>query len=126
MIYAGCSGYSFKEWIGEFYPPKTSAKNFLTYYATQLNSVEINYTFRRFPRVELIESWAEKTPESFNLSFKMRQSVTHRYRLKDVSRAVADFLEALVPLGPRLGVVLFQLPPAPHRTNLVSVGGCLL
>lgn len=111
MIYAGCSGYSFKEWVGEFYPPKTPAKEFLAYYATQLNSVEINHTFRRFPRVEVIRTWAEKTPESFKFSFKMHQSVTHRYRLKDVSRSVSDFLENLVPLGPRLGVVLFQLPP---------------
>lgn len=111
MIYAGCSGYGFKEWVGEFYPPKTSAKKFLDYYATQLNSVEINYTFRRFPRVELIQTWAEKTPESFKFSFKMHQSVTHRYRLKDVSQSVSDFLESLVPLGSRLGVVLFQLPP---------------
>lgn len=111
MIYAGCSGYSFKEWVGEFYPPKTRAKEFLAYYATQLNSVEINHTFRRFPRVEVIQTWAEKTPESFKFSFKMHQSVTHRYRLKDVSRSVSDFLENLVPLGPRLGVVLFQLPP---------------
>lgn len=111
MIYAGCSGYSFKEWVGEFYPPKTPAKEYLAYYATQLNSVEINHTFRRFPRPELMQTWAEKTPESFKLSFKMNQSVTHRYRLKEVSRPVSDFLENLAPLGPRLGVVLFQLPP---------------
>lgn len=111
MIYAGCSGYSFKEWVGEFYPPKTPAKEFLRYYATQLTSVEINYTFRRFPRIELIESWAEKTPEHFKLSFKMHQSVTHRYRLNNVAQSVSDFLDALVPLGSRMGVLLFQLPP---------------
>lgn len=111
MIYAGCSGYSFKEWVGTFYPAKTPAREFLAYYATQLNSVEINHTFRRFPRVEVMASWAEKTPESFKLSFKMHQSITHRYRLNDVGRAVSDFVDYLAPLGPRLGVVLFQLPP---------------
>lgn len=111
MIYAGCSGYSFKEWVGEFYPPKTPAKEFLRYYATQLNSVEVNHTFRRFPRAELMETWAEKTPESFKLSFKMHMSITHRYRLKNVAQSVADFTDNLMPLGPRLGVVLFQLPP---------------
>lgn len=111
MIYAGCSGYSFKEWVGEFYPPKTPAKEFLAYYATQLNSVEINMTFRRFPRAEVMETWAARTPETFRLSFKMHQSITHRYRLKDVSRAVSDFVSYLAPLGPRIGVVLFQLPP---------------
>lgn len=111
MIYAGCSGYSFKEWVGEFYPPKTPAKEFLAYYATQLTSVEINHTFRRFPRLEVIATWAEKTPEHFKLSFKMHQSVTHRYRLNNVARSVSDFLDNLVPLGPRMGVLLFQLPP---------------
>ena len=111
MIYAGCSGYSFKEWVGEFYPPKTPAKEFLSYYATQLTSVEINHTFRRFPRLEVIDTWAEKTPESFKLSFKMHQSITHRYRLKNVAQSVSDFLDNLIPLGPRLGVLLFQLPP---------------
>jgi uncharacterized protein YecE (DUF72 family) len=111
VIYAGCSGYGFKEWVGEFYPPKTPAKEYLAYYATQLNSVEINHTFRRFPRLELMQTWADMTPETFRLSFKMNQSVTHRYRLKEVSRPVSDFLDNLAPLGPRLGVVLFQLPP---------------
>lgn len=111
MIYAGCSGYSFKEWVGSFYPPKTKAADYLAHYASELNSVEINHTFRRFPRLELIERWAQATPESFRFSFKMHQSVTHRYRLKNVEQSVSDFLEQLVPLGPRLGVVLFQLPP---------------
>ena len=111
MIYGGCSGYSFKEWVGHFYPPKTSPKEFLAFYATQMNSVEINHTFRRFPRIDVIDSWAEKTPSSFRFSFKMHQSVTHMARLKNVGRSVSDFVDALMPLGERLGVVLFQLPP---------------
>jgi len=81
VIYAGCSGYSFKEWVGHFYPPKTKSKDYLEHYATKLNSVEINHTFRRFPRIEVIEEWAEKTPEHFRFSFKMHQSLTHRARL---------------------------------------------
>jgi uncharacterized protein YecE (DUF72 family) len=111
MIYGGSSGYSFREWVGRFYPPKTSAKDFLRYYARELPSVEINHTFRRFPKLDLIQGWAQATPERFRFSFKMHQSVTHRARLKSVSDSVRDFLDALVPLGPRLGVVLFQLPP---------------
>ena len=111
MIYAGCSGYSFKEWVGYFYPPKTKSKDYLEHYATKLNSVEINHMFRRFPRLEVIDAWAEKTPEHFRFSFKMHQSVTHMARLKDVTRSVSDFLDALIPLKKRLGVVLFQLPP---------------
>jgi uncharacterized protein YecE (DUF72 family) len=111
MLYGGTSGYSFREWVGRFYPPKTASNNFLAYYASRLNSVEINHTFRRFPTAKLTSAWAEGTPESFRFSIKMHRSVTHRARLEDVGKSVADFLAALIPLGPRLGVVLFQLPP---------------
>ncbi len=111
MIYSGTSGYSFREWVGAFYPEKTPAGEYLRYYASKLTSVEINHTFRRFPRMEMIQSWADATPESFKFSFKMHQSVTHMSRLKNVSGSVRDFLDNLMPLGPRLGVVLFQLPP---------------
>ncbi len=111
MLYAGTSGYSFREWVGKFYPPKTPAKEYLAFYASRLNSVEINHTFRRFPTTQLLTSWAEKTPESFIFSLKMHQSVTHGARLKSVGDSVEDFLKAASPLGPRLGVILFQLPP---------------
>jgi uncharacterized protein YecE (DUF72 family) len=111
VIYSGTSGYSFKEWVGAFYPPKTAAGDFLAYYASRLTSVEINHTFRRFPRMEMIQSWADATPERFKFSFKMHQSVTHMSRLKNVTVSVRDFMDNLMPLGPRLGVVLFQLPP---------------
>jgi uncharacterized protein YecE (DUF72 family) len=111
MLYAGTSGYSFREWVGTFYPPKTPANEYLAFYASRLNSVEINHTFRRFPTTKLLSSWAEKTPESFIFSLKMHQSVTHVARLKSVGDSVEDFLKAVVPLGPRLGVILFQLPP---------------
>lgn len=111
MIYSGTSGYSFKEWVGAFYPEKTAAGEFLLYYASKLTSVEINHTFRRFPRMDMIQSWADATPESFKFSFKMHQSVTHMSRLKNVAASVRDFMDNLMPLGPRLGVVLFQLPP---------------
>ncbi len=111
MIYAGTSGYSFKEWVGSFYPQKTPSKKYLAYYASRLNSVEVNHSFRRFPKPEIATGWAEAVPESFRFSIKMHQSVTHRARLKDVAESVSDFLKALEPLGNRLGVVLFQLPP---------------
>ncbi len=111
MIYSGTSGYSYREWVGAFYPEKTPAGEYLRYYSSKLTSVEINHTFRRFPRMDMIQTWADATPESFKFSFKMHQSVTHMSRLKNVSGSVRDFLDNLMPLGPRLGVVLFQLPP---------------
>ena len=124
MIYSGTSGYSFKEWVGPFYPEKTPSGEFLRYYASKLTSVEINHTFRRFPRMEAIHSWAEATPESFRFSFKMHQSVTHMSRLKNVGGSVGDFLSNLMPLGRRLGVVLFQLPPF-FRADLERLGAFL-
>jgi uncharacterized protein YecE (DUF72 family) len=111
MLYVGTSGYSFREWVGPFYPPKTPSRKYLSYYASRLASVEINHTFRRFPTAEIASSWAAETPESFRFSLKMHQRVTHKLRLKNVGEAVSDFMTALAPLGPRLGVVLFQLPP---------------
>lgn len=124
MLYAGTSGYSFREWVGTFYPPKTPAAEYLTFYASRLNSVEINHTFRRFPTTKLLSSWAEKTPASFVFSLKMHQSVTHVARLKSVGDSVADFLRAVEPLGPRLGAILFQLPPY-FRANLDRLEGFL-
>jgi len=111
MLYTGTSGYSFREWVGPFYPPKTKPTDYLAFYASRLNSVEINHTFRRFPTSKLLASWAEKTPESFAFSLKMHQSITHRARLKDVGESVKDFIKAAEPLGARLGAILFQLPP---------------
>jgi len=124
MLYAGTSGYSFKEWVGPFYPAKTPGKKYLAYYASKLGSVEINHTFRRFPTAALMASWAAETSEAFKFSIKMHQSVTHVARLKSVGDSVGDFLAALDPLGPRLGVILFQLPPY-FRANLERLDGFL-
>ncbi len=112
MLYVGTSGFSFREWVGPFYPPRTSGSKYLAYYASRLRTVEINHTFRRFPTARLLSSWAAQTPPSFKFSVKMHQSITHVARLKDVRGAVADFSGLLETLGTRLGVILFQLPPS--------------
>jgi uncharacterized protein YecE (DUF72 family) len=112
VLYVGTSSYSLKEWVGSFYPPQTPAREFLKYYASRLGTVEINYTYRHFPKDSTSASWAAETPETFRFSFKMHQSVTHIKRLKGVDTSISDFLKALEPLGPRLGVVLLQLPPS--------------
>ncbi|RJR44950.1 MAG: DUF72 domain-containing protein [Desulfobacteraceae bacterium] len=111
-LYVGTSSYSLKEWVGSFYSPQTPAKDFLRYYASRLGTVEINYTYRHFPRNSTSAAWAAQTPDSFRFSLKMHQSVTHIKRLKGVDTSISDFLKALGPLGPRLGVVLVQLPPS--------------
>ena len=110
-LFAGTSGYGFREWVGTFYPRKTKPAAFLSHYASVFGSVEVNHTFRRFPKPELAASWAASTPESFRFAVKAHQGITHRARLADSGESVASFLKALAPLGRRLGAVLFQCPP---------------
>jgi uncharacterized protein YecE (DUF72 family) len=109
----GCSGWAYPTWKPEFYPPKTSPKKMLEYYATQLNSVEVNYTFRHLPSLATIDGWLAQTGADFRFSFKAPQRITHIKRLKDCSDALSVFYSALLPVirAGRMGVVLFQLPP---------------
>ncbi len=110
-VYAGTSGYSYKEWKGSFYPEKLPAAEMLRYYATQLPAVEINNTFYRLPRANVIESWAEQVPGDFRFVIKASRRITHFKRLRN-SREEAEYLvETVSGLGDRLGVILFQLPP---------------
>lgn len=110
-LFAGTSGYGFREWVGAFYPAKTKPADFLSYYASVFRSVEVNHTFRRFPNADLAASWAGSTPEHFRFAIKAHQGITHRARLADTAESVRSFLKALEPLGTRLGPVLFQCPP---------------
>lgn len=113
-LYAGTSGFAYPAWKPAFYPEKTPQARFLEYYATRLNSVEINYTFRRTPKAETLEKWVAQTPDGFLFSTKAHQRITHFTRLKDESAEPTEFfLKSLAPLreAGRLGVVLFQLPP---------------
>ena len=110
-FFVGTSGFAYKEWIGPFYPPGTKSGAMLGYYAGQFNSVEVNYTFRRSPTASMMESWSEATPDRFVFALKANQGITHFARLKDTGERLGRFLEAVTPLGPRLGPVLFQCPP---------------
>jgi len=89
-----------------------SAK-FLNHYATRLNTVEVNYTFRRFPTEKLLRGWIENTPAGFQFAIKAHQKITHVARLRDVADFTSDFVRSLQPLDEekKLGPVLFQLPP---------------
>ncbi len=112
-VWLGCSGWAYPTWKPEFYPPKTTAKKMLEYYATRLNSVEVNYTFRQLPSAATVESWLAQTGSDFRFSFKAPQRITHIKRLKECSDALSAFYSALLPVirAGRLGVILFQLPP---------------
>jgi uncharacterized protein YecE (DUF72 family) len=110
-IWFGTSGFSYKEWKPVFYPPDVPEKQFLRYYATRLNSVEIDYTFYRIPNAKTIENWKSATSETFKFTLKASQQITHRERLRVPSEALDYFLTVIRPLEGRLGLVLYQLPP---------------
>ena len=110
-FFVGTSGFAFPEWVGPFYPPGTKSAAMLGYYAGRFNSVEVNYTFRRSPTAAMMEKWSATTGEGFVFALKANQGITHFARLKDTGERLGRFLEAVTPLGPRLGPVLFQCPP---------------
>ena len=110
-LYPGTSGYSYKEWKGNFYPAKLPAAQMLRHYAQQLPAVEINNTFYRLPTTSVLASWCEQVPPDFRFAIKAPRRITHIKRLKDTQDEVAYLLRALETLGERLGVILFQLPP---------------
>lgn len=113
MIYAGTSGWSYPTWKPQFYPAKLAAAKFLQYYATRLNSVEVNYTFRHYASEKTQLNWCAQTPAEFRFSAKANQGITHIKRLKDAAEDARGFLASLQPLvsAGKLGFVLFQLPP---------------
>jgi uncharacterized protein YecE (DUF72 family) len=111
-LYVGTSGYSYGEWRGSFYPEDLPAKRMLTYYGERLNAVEINNTFYRLPNASVLEGWADQVPEAFRFSLKASRRITHFARLKpDALEPTEYMMSTLAALGPRMGAVLFQLPP---------------
>src|SRR3989440_8592883 len=110
-VRVGTSGYSYKEWKGIFYPQDLPAAKMLSFYAERFDSVEINNTFYRMPDAGMVGKWAEQVPDAFTFVLKAPQLITHRKRLKEVEAPAALFFERAGALGPRLGPLLFQLPP---------------
>jgi uncharacterized protein YecE (DUF72 family) len=112
-IYAGTSGWAYAGWKPDFYPAKLASAKFLGYYGTRLNSVELNYTFRRRVTEKLLSGWIAATPPDFKFAVKANQSITHVLRLRDAAKATLEFIGSLDPLrdAGKLGPVLFQLPP---------------
>ena len=111
MIHVGTSGYNYPEWKGSFYPSDLPAAKMLPYYAERFSTVEINYTFYRMPTAKLVTGWAAQVPADFRFTLKAPRRITHDRKLRDVADSLRAFLDAASELGPRLGAVLFQLPP---------------
>jgi len=111
-LLAGTSGYAFKEWKGSFYPGGLKDDAMLGYYASKFSTVEINNTFYRLPRENVLQDWKSQVPEPFTFSIKASQRITHFSRLKPESATALGFLlKNTSTLGGQLGPILFQLPP---------------
>ncbi len=112
-VHAGTSGWAYTGWKPKFYPAKLASANFLNYYATRLNSVEVNYSFRNQITKKLLAEWIAATPADFKFAVKAHQKITHIKRLRRAAAPTSKFLKSLEPLrdAGKLGPVLFQLPP---------------
>ena len=113
QLFAGTSGWAYPTWKPDFYPAKLAQKKFLGHYATQLNTVEVNFTFRQLVKETTIQNWLQDTPADFRFGIKAHQVITHIKRLKGTEDFVPRFLATIEPLAAagKLGPVLFQLPP---------------
>jgi uncharacterized protein YecE (DUF72 family) len=122
--WVGTSGYTYPEWRGTFYPERFPAAQMLGYYAARFPTVEINYTFYRMPAAKTVAGWEAGTPPNFAFALKAPQRMTHLARLRDVDEPLRYFLETVCPLGPKLGPLLFQLPPS-FRKDVSRLGDVL-
>src|SRR4029453_12699826 len=113
QLFAGTSGWAYPSWKPDFYPQKLAQKKFLNFYATQLNAVEVNFTFRQLVKESTLQNWLAETPAEFRFTVKAHQVITHIKRLKGTEDFLPRFLGTIEPLASagRLAPVLFQLPP---------------
>jgi uncharacterized protein YecE (DUF72 family) len=109
--WVGTSGYNYPEWKGSFYPEKMPSAKMLAFYAQAFATVEINYTFYRIPNTKILSGWDRETPEGFRLTLKAPKRITHIAKLRDCAELLQYFLKTAATLGPKLGAILFQLPP---------------
>ena len=118
-IYLGCPIWSFKGWVGNFYPKGIKPADFLREYARRLTTIEGNTTFYAIPAPKTIDSWIEHTPETFRFCPKIPKAISHNGKLLDYADRALYFMDVMRPLGPRLGPMFLQLPPR-YSPNLLG------
>lgn len=113
-LYCGTSGFAYNSWKPAFYPDKLPSSKFLSYYASRLNAVEVNYTYRRLASTATFGKWIAATPDNFIFLPKAHMKITHVLKLENAEEFTRVFLESVEPLraAGRLGPILFQLPPS--------------
>jgi uncharacterized protein YecE (DUF72 family) len=110
-IRIGTSGYHYKHWLGPFYPAKTPASRMLDFYVQHFDTVELNNSFYRLPNESAFDNWRSSTPQDFVFAVKVSRFITHIKKLKDPEDALENFISRANRLGPKLGPIVFQLPP---------------
>jgi uncharacterized protein YecE (DUF72 family) len=113
----GCSGWTYKDWKGPFYPPQTKDRDRLEYYATRFDTAEINASFYRLPSEKMVQGWAERAPNGFLFAWKVSRFITHNKKLKDCADPLALVFGRMAPLKEKLGPSLIQLPPQLRRND---------
>lgn len=111
-FYLGCAVWSYKGWVGNFYPPKSQAKDFLRLYSQRLTTVEGNTTFYAVPETTTVEKWATETPSGFKFCLKVPKEITHNGLLVPTIPKAIAFIERISKLGDRNGPIFLQLPPS--------------
>jgi uncharacterized protein YecE (DUF72 family) len=108
----GCSGFYYRHWRGGFYPEDLPMKKWFEYYCQFFNTVELNVTFYRFPKLEALRGWRERSPYDFRFTVKAPRLITHYKKFKDAKKETRDFYDIVHQgLSDKLGTVLFQLHP---------------
>jgi len=111
-IWIGTSGWTYNDWRGSFYPLTIPKKKWLSWYSERFATVEINGSFYRTPSLEAVRAWRDQTPQDFIFAWKASKFITHWKRLTDQCQNSLELLETrLRALDPKVGPVLFQLPP---------------
>lgn len=113
----GCSGWSYRDWRGPFYPPEVKDRGLLGWYASRFDTAEINASFYRLPTEAAVAGWAERTPPDFLFAWKVSRFITHNKKLKDCEAPVELVWGRMAPLGAKLGPALIQLPPQLRRND---------
>jgi uncharacterized protein YecE (DUF72 family) len=122
----GCSGFHYKHWRGKFYPEKLAQNKWFNFYCEHFNTLELNVTFYRFPRLSFLETWYDKSPDKFEFAVKAPRVITHYKKFLDTERLIGDFYGTVSEgLKDKLGCILFQLPPrssyTPERLQKIIV-----
>jgi uncharacterized protein YecE (DUF72 family) len=111
-VRVGCSGWNYADWRERIYPKGLPTSKWLEHYATLFDTVEVNNTFYRLPRIEAVARWVEQSPPGFVFAVKASRYLTHVKRLRDLGDGVERFYAHIEPLArsPKMGPVLWQLP----------------